>query len=94
MIEYFLTGIVIPIFIGVAIDKISNKKEKNKQSIGRNGGFTFSITIKFRKKKLIKIIFKSIVSVILIFLYYNILYYYKKYKYLNIIIVFLFSKIC
>ncbi|WP_418566149.1 hypothetical protein [Peptacetobacter sp.] len=28
MIEYFLTGIVIPIFIGVAIDKISNKKEK------------------------------------------------------------------
>lgn len=33
MIEYFLTGIVIPIFIGVAIDKISNKKEKNHQSI-------------------------------------------------------------
>ena len=90
MIEYFLTGIVIPIFIGVAINKISNKKEKNHQSIGRSGGFTFSITIKFRKK----ITFKAIVSVILIFLYYNILYYYKKYKYLNIIIIFLFSKIC
>ena len=50
MIEYFLTGIAIPIFIGVSINKISNKKEKNHQSIGRSGGFTFSITIKFRKK--------------------------------------------
>lgn len=51
MIEYFLTGIVVPIFIGVAINKLSNKKEKNHQSIRRSGGFTFSITVKFKSNK-------------------------------------------
>lgn len=52
MIEYFLTGIVVPIFVGVAINNISNKKEKNHQSIGRSsGGFTFSITFKFKRTK-------------------------------------------
>lgn len=52
MIEYFLTGIVVPIFVGVAINNISNKKEKNHQSVGRSGGgFTFSITIKFKSNK-------------------------------------------
>lgn len=50
MIEYFLTGIVVPIFVGVAINNISNKKEKNHQSIGRSsGGFTFSVTFKFKR---------------------------------------------
>ena len=49
MIEYFFTGIVIPIFVGVTINKISNKKEKNHQSISRSGGFTFSLVIKFKK---------------------------------------------
>lgn len=52
MIEYFLTGIVIPIFIGVAINKISNKKEKNHHSVGRSaGGFTLTFTIKFKRTK-------------------------------------------
>ena len=51
MIEKVLTLIVIPIFVGVTINKLSNKdkKEKNHQSISRSGGFTFSFVIKFKK---------------------------------------------
>lgn len=51
MIEYFLTGIVIPIFIGVAINKISNKKVKNHQAIGRSGGFTITFKLSFKREK-------------------------------------------
>lgn len=54
MIEKVLTFIVIPIFVGVTINKLSNKdkKEKNHQSISRsNGGFTFTLSINFEKKK-------------------------------------------
>ncbi len=51
VVEAVLTLIVIPIFVGVAINKLSkDKKEKNHQSIGRSsGGFTFSVTFKFKR---------------------------------------------
>ncbi len=50
VVETVLTLIVIPIFVGVAINKLSkDKKEKNHQSISRSGGFTFSFVIKFKK---------------------------------------------
>ena len=49
VVETVLTLIVIPIFVGVAINKLSKDKEKNHQSISRSGGFTFSFVIKFKK---------------------------------------------
>lgn len=53
MIETILTLIIIPIFVGVVINKLSkDKKEKKHQTIWRSGGgFTFSITIKLKKNK-------------------------------------------
>ena len=53
MIEKVLTLIVIPIFVGVAINKLSkDKKEKNHHSVGRSaGGFTLTFTIKFKRTK-------------------------------------------
>lgn len=53
MIEYFFTGIVIPIFVGLTINTISNrnKKVKNHQSnADRKGGFTFTLIIKLKRK--------------------------------------------
>ncbi len=44
--------VVIPIFVGITINKISDKKVKShRKTVGRrSGGFTFTLTIKLKKK--------------------------------------------
>lgn len=48
--ERILTLIVIPIFVGVTINQISNK-EKSHQNVGsKNGGFNFELSFNFKIK--------------------------------------------
>ena len=52
--ERLMTLIVIPIFVGLVINKISNKKEKDhRDSIGsiNNGGFNFELSFKIKMRK-------------------------------------------
>ena len=52
--ERLMTLIIIPIFVGVVINKISNKKEKDhRNSIGRSddGGFNFELSFKIKMRK-------------------------------------------
>ena len=52
--ERLMTLIIIPIFLGVVINKISNKKEKDhRNSIGRSddGGFNFELSFKIKMRK-------------------------------------------
>ena len=50
--ERILTLIAIPIFVGVAINKISNKEKSHRKTVGRrNGGFNFELSFKIKMGK-------------------------------------------
>ena len=50
--EEIIKVLIIPIIVGVVINRISDKKEKShRKTVGsRNGGFTFTLTIKLKKR--------------------------------------------
>ena len=49
--EEIIKLLIIPIIVGVVINRISDKKKKPPKTVGRrNGGFTFTLTIKLKKR--------------------------------------------